>query len=497
MADCREIYDAGLRQTMRLRTSAKPLLLLSWLLWALLAKPVQAGRLEAGIFTAHDTFGNDFNPERVNFQQPFDTVPIVVALSDSTGGNSASIRITNVTTTGFDELILEPDNFDGGHLAQIVHYIAVEPGRHVLPGGHTIEAGRLNTAATQFGNGFTGVATFTTVGFSAPLPAAPTLISQIQTANSETRNVADQSSRPHITAISQNAGTNNFQIALDRSQSNTGVGPVTETLGWIAFPNATVDSLPDVSGNNVQWSALNTATNIRGWLDGCFTNTTGLNSTTAVVIAKKRTRNSFDGGWLRSCGVGTATIGLRVDEDTDQDDERNIAVGDAESAAIISFSQPFHANLVADLALRKSVVGFVDQFGSDHALPGAEVEYRIEVTNDGNAPPDIASVIITDVLQAEIALRVDDFAQPGSGPVEFIDGTPPSGLTCLFISLASPNDCIDFSTDGVNFNYVPVAGGDGTDSAVTHIRFTPAGFMASDQGNGAPGFSIGLRALLR
>ena len=79
---------------MRLRTSAKPLLLLSCLLWVLLAQPVQAGRLEAGIFTAHDTFGTDFNPERVNFQQPFDTVPIVVALADSIGGNSASIRIT-------------------------------------------------------------------------------------------------------------------------------------------------------------------------------------------------------------------------------------------------------------------------------------------------------------------------------------------------------------------------------------------------------------------
>ena len=482
---------------MRLRTSAKPLLLLSCLLWVLLAQPVQAGRLEAGIFTAHDTFGTDFNPERVNFQQPFDTVPIVVALADSVGGNSASIRITNVTTTGFDELILEPDNWDGAHLAQVVHYIAVEPGRHVLPGGHTIEAGRLNTSATQFGTGFTGVATFTTVSFSAPLPVVPTLISQIQTANSETRNVANQTSRPHITAISQNAGTNNFQIALDRSQSNTGAGPVAETVGWIAFPNATVDDVLDASGNIIQWSALNTGTNIQGWSDGCFTNTTGLNSATSVVIAKKRTRNNLDGGWLRSCSASATTIGLRVEEDTDQDGERNIAVGDAESAAIISFSQPFHANLVANLAVRKDVVGFDDQLGSDHALPGAEVEYLIEVANDGNAPPDIGSVVITDRLQAEIALLVDDFDVTGSGPVEFLDGTPPSGLTCLFVSLASTTDCIDFSTDGVNFSYVPLDNGDGTDPAVTHIRITPAGFMASDRGNGAPSFSIGLRALIR
>ena len=74
----------------------------------------QAGRFEAGKFTAHDTSTNS-NPVHVSFQQTFDVVPVVVALIGSNGSDSARIRITNVTTTGFDELILEPDSFDGAH----------------------------------------------------------------------------------------------------------------------------------------------------------------------------------------------------------------------------------------------------------------------------------------------------------------------------------------------------------------------------------------------
>ena len=98
-------------------------MLLIGCLLVLLCQDGLAGRIEAGTFTAHQTFNPNIGLERISFQQTSDTVPIVVALADSVGGNSASIRITNVTTTGFDELILETDNFDGGHLAQRVHYI--------------------------------------------------------------------------------------------------------------------------------------------------------------------------------------------------------------------------------------------------------------------------------------------------------------------------------------------------------------------------------------
>ena len=149
--------------------------------------PAHAGRIEAGTFIAHDTLGTNTTPDPVFFQEPFDTPPVVIALSDSNGNNSASIRITNISTTGFDELILEPENWDGRHLSQVTQYLAVEPGRHVLPDGTVIEAGFVDMSNVQFGTGFTGgVASWNNITFSAPLPGTPIILHQLQTANSET-----------------------------------------------------------------------------------------------------------------------------------------------------------------------------------------------------------------------------------------------------------------------------------------------------------------------
>ena len=216
-----------------------------------------------------------------------------------------------------------------------------------------------------------------------------------------------------------------------------------------------------------------------------------------MVVAKKRTRNSNDGGWFRSCSGAATTVGLRVDEDTDQDSERRIDAVDAESAAIIAFSREFHANLRPNLTITKRTGTFDDKLGSDKALPGGSVEYIVEVGNAGNAPPDLASVTVTDALPPRLALVITDFENPGDGPVQFMDGTLASGLSCNFSTLESTLDCIDFSTDGVNFGYVPTKAGNGTDPAVTHIRIAPAGFMAADRGSGPTSFSRRLRAVIR
>ncbi|MEL6529985.1 MAG: H-type lectin domain-containing protein, partial [Pseudomonadota bacterium] len=224
-----------------LRIAASALLLLCF------PSQANAGRIEAGVFEAHDTLGSNRTPDRVNFQQQFDTPPIVVAIPSSVGNNSASIRITNVTTTGFDELILEPDNWDGRHLAMDTYYIAVEPGRHVLPDGTVIEAGFTDLSNVQFGSGFTGgVASWSNVTFTAPLLSTPLILHQLQTANSETRDIANQASRPHITSIAQSPSTFGFQLAIERSQANSGPFPSSERIGWIAFPDGANGSFEDI-----------------------------------------------------------------------------------------------------------------------------------------------------------------------------------------------------------------------------------------------------------
>ncbi|MEM6476414.1 MAG: H-type lectin domain-containing protein [Pseudomonadota bacterium] len=463
----------------------------------LAAAPASAGRLEAGTFVSHDTINGSRTPERVDFQQSFDVPPIVIALPSQAGNNSATIRITNVTTTGFDELALEPDNWDGRHIEMVVHYIAVEPGRHVLPDGTIIEAGRTTTSVTQFGSGFTGgTAGWVPVSFSAPLPFTPTVLHHLQTANSETRNVAQQSSRPHISSIAQNPSLSGFQLAIDRSQANSGPFPSAETIGWIAFPAGQSGTFPDMGGNSVTWSAVTTGFNIRGWDNGCFSNGFGQTSSTAVVVAKKLSRNNADGGWLRYCAVNNSTITLRVDEDRDQDNERSVATADAERAGIIAFSRDFHANLRADLDVTKLSFTAASS-ASEFKLSGSTVEYLITVTNNGNAPPNYDSVVVTEALPGDLALVVTDFGVAGSGPVQFSEGSTPTGLNCNFVSLASPSDCFAFSTDGSDFTHTPVDSGDGTDPDITHVRIVPSGFMAANTASGSPSFRLRLRGLLK
>ncbi len=452
-----------------------------------------AGRIEAGVFTAHDTFpagGRD--PVRVNFQQSFDVIPVVIALSDQRGGDTASIQITNISTTGFDELILESDNFDGRHISQTVHYIAIEPGRHVLPDGTVIEAGFTNTSATQFGTGVAGTASFTTVNFSAPLAATPSVITHLQTANSETRDVANQSSRPHITALSVSPSVNGFQLALERSQANSGPVPSTETVGWIAFPAGQSGTIPAVTGADVTWSSVNTSANIRGTDNGCFTQSFGQTSGTRVVVAKKNTRNNPDGGWFRFCSINSTTIGLRVEEDRDQDNERGLTTAQSEAASIIAFNRAFHSQLTVDIDITKISENFADTITPvGYALPDTIFDYVINITNSGNSRPNFDTVIAMDNLPSGVAMVIDDIAGAGSGPVSITNGAVPSELSYIFNGLSDLTDSLEFSTDGVDFNYIPSDSGDGTDPNITHIRVTFFGAMAPQ--NGATASSLELR----
>ena len=458
-----------------------------------LAMPAHAGRLEAGSFTAHDTSANSL-PVRVNFQQTFDTVPVVVALIGNNGSDAAKIRITNVSTTGFDELILEPDSFDGPHAAETIHYLAVEPGRHVLPDGRIIEAGLASVSAVQHGSGVSGPESWASVSFSAPLQGTASLIAHIQTANSETRTVASQSSQPFLTATTQNLSATGFQVALERSETGGGPIPSTETVGWVAFPAGFSGTFPDISSSTITWSAVNSANNIQGWDNGCFTSGFGQNSAGAIVIAKKNSHNGGDGGWLRRCSLSSTTIGLTVDEDTSRDTERGHI---SESASIIAFSGSFHANLRPNITVSKTSVSFTDTLGGSFALPGATVEYLISVQNSGNAPPNYNSLVLTEALPAQMALVVTDFGGGTLGPVQFQEGSPASGLGYSFIALGSTADSISFSTDGLNFNYTPVDSGDGTDASVTHIRITPTGYLAPDTGSGPAGFYLRLRGKIK
>lgn len=132
------------------------------------------------------------------------------------------------------------------------------------------------------------------------------------------------------------------------------------------------------------------------------------------------------------------------------------------------------------------------------AIPGATIRYLIVTTNTGSGQADTDSVFVTDVVPANMSLRVVDYDGMTPGPVKFVDGATSSGLGYSFVALDDPDDDVAFSDDGgVTFDYEPSANADGVDPAVTTIRINPKGDLAGSIGAGDPSMQISFKAVVQ
>jgi uncharacterized repeat protein (TIGR01451 family) len=156
--------------------------------------------------------------------------------------------------------------------------------------------------------------------------------------------------------------------------------------------------------------------------------------------------------------------------------------------------------LPPELVVAKEVLTVADPYNmasNPKAIPGAEILYTVTVSNQGAGTVDNDTFSVTDLIPADGCMLLLDVAGPGSGPVDFQDGTPASGLSYSFTSLASTIDDLEFSNDdGLSFNYTPIPNGSGCDAAITHIRINPTGTFAADTGAGSPQASFAFGALI-
>jgi hypothetical protein len=173
------------------------------------------------------------------------------------------------------------------------------------------------------------------------------------------------------------------------------------------------------------------------------------------------------------------------------------------SATIAGETSEFSGNVIVTggpgLVVAKSVQTLSDPVNTTSnpkSIPGSVKAYTVRITNQGDGTVDNNGVNIVDPIPANTRLFVGDLGAPGSGPVAYLDGSPSSGLTWTFTSLASLTDDIDFSNDGgVTWTYVPTPGADGSDAAVTTIQLRPKGTMPGN-GGGNPYFELQFRVLV-
>lgn len=449
-----------------------------------------AWRLEAGEATFNSTYvtAPTFTP--VVFQEAFDVVPIVFAMPTNDGDEPATVRVRNITTTGFEIAPVEPEGGDGPHVGMTVHYVAIEPGAHLLPGGSQLVAQTHSTTSTQ-GRRRSGTS-WDSITFPVSPGSDPILITTLQTNNSEQSSLL-QPSIPWLTPSVRSVSSAGAQVALDFSETRSGT-VVPESLGYLAVQAGTSGSFNDVHGNTVQWAATRTPTRIVGWDDGC---TTFSFTTTPFpaprVVFSANSRRGGDGGWMRRCNLTSTNIGLVVDEDQAWDSERRHT---NEEAGLLAFSRSFHAVFGGKVTLTKHINLTADPTGGDLSIPGARTRYAIELRNTGTVPIDSNSVVVVDAIPEQTALVVSDLGALGSGPVRFIDGSPSSMLSYTFVSLSDGTDDLEFSNDGGStYTYTPTPGTDGSDGSITHIRISPKGTF--NNGSGPPSAIFEFDVLIR
>ncbi|MGH6610595.1 MAG: hypothetical protein ACRECQ_10080, partial [Burkholderiaceae bacterium] len=183
-------------------------------------------------------------------------------------------------------------------------------------------------------------------------------------------------------------------------------------------------------------------------------------------------------------GIYTNTIG--VGALTTSGGSNTVATTDTLAVGLPSFT------------VAKSVLLVSDPFNGTtlpKAIPGAVVSYSIQVTNAGAGTADNNTTLIVDPMPANTRLFVGNLGGPGSGPIAFVNGTPSSGLTYTFTSLANAADDVSFSNTGCSpfTNYTPVPDVDGFDAAVTCIRVNPKGTFAAASGGNNPSFELRFR----
>lgn len=145
----------------------------------------------------------------------------------------------------------------------------------------------------------------------------------------------------------------------------------------------------------------------------------------------------------------------------------------------------------AALWVQKTSMAWSDPLNGTTAprrIPGGVVRYAITVTNTGPGPVDANSLLITDPLPPGAALYV-----AGVNAIEFLDGTPPSGLTW------NAGTAVSYSNQpggGAPYSYTPTADAEGFDANVTGLRIAPSGTLAAAGTSGTPGFTVRFRIRL-
>ena len=472
------------------------------------------------------SFSYDLAPTSVSFNTlfggNFSATPVVIPMSTDEGNDDpAMIRVWDITSSGFTMSVTVPEGTvapDGTPRApdgMTVDFLVAVPGSHILPDGTEILAafGTTNRCIGGQSACATGAASYINVPLSfATPPADAAVFAAAQTIANDPGFDPEDASNPLLsTSIINKSGTS-FDFSFELAQTDLGsANPLAfnETFGWVALPVGLESELRAAQGTTgtgehiIEYKTLFTPASIQGWTDAggncfLFNYTTAFSSaSTPHVIATHNTRNGADGGWLRRCDTTGTGVRLVIDEDTAFDTER--AHGSSESASIISFSDTFAWGPLSYRNTKTIETEWdpINLFDNPKAIPGAFNRYTVTIENLERIGADDSALEIIDAIPTATTLFVGDLDSAGC-PIEFIDGSDPSGLTFNCASdlrFFTDGTCAPADPDGFcAFSTFTFAGD--WDSTITSLKIAPTGEFLGSDGTTTPSFEFDFRVRL-
>lgn len=242
--------------------------------------------MEAGTTTVTQTGSTQWHS--VSFSEILDT-PVVKLFGNDVTGDPFTLRVRNVTNTGFEFQLDEYDYQDGVTAAENISWVAVSSGVHTLQNGLVVEAGYTTAINTNV----------TSVGFSNTFTNA-VVFSQLSSENGAEAAVTRN----------DNVTTTGFDVSLDEEEAGDG-NHASEDIGWFAIEQGgSVSSglLAGITGDSV--TEANTAVNFGGSF-----------SATPAFLADMQTLDGGDPANIAGNSLTTSGSNVFVDEEQSGDTE--------------------------------------------------------------------------------------------------------------------------------------------------------------------------------
>jgi len=243
---------------------------------------------------------SDFNHthQTIFFEQNYNNPVIFAQPLSSNDSDAATIRIENIQSDRFTAFLQEPSNLDQIHASEGFSYLVLEEGTWQLDNGAFLE---VDTVTTDFiGNEGWGNEGWENISFAQNFSEDPLIFSQVQTNNDTDFVITHQ----------KNTSNRGFELTMQEEEASINSGHGSETLGWLAISAGSGDWSQNqyqagTTGNNVDhtWHTINFENSLES----------------PIVLASLATYNGADTSWLRSRGLNSNQVEIKLEEDTSAD----------------------------------------------------------------------------------------------------------------------------------------------------------------------------------